>query len=70
MLRVLARSDGGTGLMHEGVHADDPNRFTRPWFGWANSLFAELVLFHAGFPLPAMPQHLLGVTSAGECYAR
>jgi meiotically up-regulated gene 157 (Mug157) protein len=70
VLRVLARSDGGTGLMHEGVHADDPNRFTRPWFGWANSLFAELVLLHAGFPLPAMPQHLLGVTSAGECYAR
>ncbi len=30
--------------MHEGFDADDPGRFTRPWFGWSNSLFAEFVL--------------------------
>ena len=30
--------------MHESFHVDDPATFTRPWFGWANSLFAEAVL--------------------------
>lgn len=37
----LSAIDAGTGLMHEGVHADDPNRFTREWFAWANSIFSE-----------------------------
>lgn len=41
--RLLATT-GGTGLMHESFDCNEPTRFTRPWFGWANSLFAELVL--------------------------
>lgn len=44
LLEVLLRTDAGTGLMHEGFHKDDPTRFTRPWFAWANSLFAEFVM--------------------------
>ena len=44
MLDMLLETDAGTGLMHEGFHKDDPNRFTRPWFAWANSLFAEFVM--------------------------
>ncbi len=40
---TLMRTDADTGFMHEGFHADDPSRFTRPWFAWANSLFAELI---------------------------
>ena len=28
--------------------ADDPTQFTRPWFPWANSLFAEFVMKVAG----------------------
>jgi meiotically up-regulated gene 157 (Mug157) protein len=44
MVAALERSDGGTLFMHEGVWADDPNRFTRAWFAWANSLFSEVVL--------------------------
>ena len=44
MLELLLSTDAGTGLMHEGFHKDDPNRFTRPWFAWANSLFAEFVM--------------------------
>ena len=27
----------------EGFDKDDPSQYTRPWFAWANSLFAELV---------------------------
>ena len=44
LLDMLMRSDAGTGLMHEGFHKDDPAQYTRPWFAWANSMFAEFVL--------------------------
>jgi len=43
-LQTLKKSHGGTGFMHESFHQDDPNRFTRGWFAWANTLFGELVL--------------------------
>jgi meiotically up-regulated gene 157 (Mug157) protein len=43
-LRTLVGTHAGQGLMHESFHADDPARFTRPWFAWANTLFGELVL--------------------------
>jgi meiotically up-regulated gene 157 (Mug157) protein len=52
LYRTLLAIDAGTGLMHESVHVDDPARFTRPWFGWANSMFAELGLALAGLPVP------------------
>jgi meiotically up-regulated gene 157 (Mug157) protein len=44
LLDLLAKTTVGTGLMHESFHVDDPSVFTRPWFGWANSLFAEAVV--------------------------
>jgi len=44
LVDTLLATTGGTELMHESFDCDDANRFTRPWFGWANSLFAELVL--------------------------
>lgn len=40
---TILRTDADTGFMHEGFHVDDPAEFTRPWFAWANSLFAELI---------------------------
>ncbi|MFI0901067.1 glycoside hydrolase family 125 protein [Streptomyces sp. NPDC020983] len=43
-LRVLIDTDAGTGAMHESFHKDDPRRFTRPWFSWANAMYAELAL--------------------------
>ncbi|MBB5235928.1 glycoside hydrolase family 125 protein [Deinococcus budaensis] len=43
-LLTLARTTAGTDLMHESFDPGDPAAFTRPWFGWANSVFAELVL--------------------------
>jgi meiotically up-regulated gene 157 (Mug157) protein len=42
-LRTLRDSHGGTGFMHESFHQDDPSRFTRAWFAWANTLFGELI---------------------------
>jgi uncharacterized protein len=44
LLEMLMRCDAGTSLMHEGFHKDDSTQFTRPWFAWANSMFAEFVL--------------------------
>jgi meiotically up-regulated gene 157 (Mug157) protein len=43
-LRTLRDTHAGTGFMHESFHQDDPKRFTRPWFAWANTLFGELIL--------------------------
>jgi len=43
LLNTLISIDADTNLMHEGVHVDDPAQFTRPWFAWANSIFAEFV---------------------------
>lgn len=40
----LMTTDAGTGFMHESFHKDNPERFTRKWFAWANTLFGELIL--------------------------
>ncbi|MGP5413513.1 glycoside hydrolase family 125 protein [Brachybacterium paraconglomeratum] len=48
LLELMIRTDGGTGMMHEGVHVDDPTVFTREWFSWSNSMFCELALDLAG----------------------
>lgn len=48
-LRMLAKTDGGSGLMHEGFHVDDDSRYTREWFSWANAMFSELVLDYCGY---------------------
>lgn len=55
MLDLLEATDSGTGLMHEGFDCDDPSRFTRPWFAWANSMYAELVLLDCGITVPGSP---------------
>jgi uncharacterized protein len=44
LLDCLLNCDAATGLMHESFYKDDPYQFTRPWFAWANSLFAEFVM--------------------------
>jgi meiotically up-regulated gene 157 (Mug157) protein len=43
-LRLLQNCHAGTGFMHESFHKDDPSKFTRKWFAWANAMFAEYVL--------------------------
>ena len=43
MLSMIASTDADTGYLHEGFHADNPFAFTREWFTWPNSLFAEFV---------------------------
>ncbi len=43
-LVALKKSHSGTGFMHESFHKDDPAKFTRAWFAWANTLFGEFLL--------------------------
>ncbi|MFD2935805.1 glycoside hydrolase family 125 protein [Spirosoma flavum] len=43
-LRQLKKTHAGTGFMHESFNQDDPAKFTRKWFAWANTLFGELIL--------------------------
>lgn len=40
----LRDTDGDTGFMHESFHKDNPAKFTRKWFAWANTLFGELMI--------------------------
>lgn len=43
-VQMLVNSHAGTYFMHESIHKDHPEDFTRSWFAWANSLFAELLI--------------------------
>ncbi len=43
-LRWLRDTTAGTGFIHESFEKDNPNKFTRPWFAWANTIFGELLL--------------------------
>ncbi|MES1153328.1 MAG: glycoside hydrolase family 125 protein, partial [Rhodanobacter sp.] len=43
-LHWLKTTHAGTGFMHEAFDQDDPARFTRAWFAWANTLFGELIV--------------------------
>jgi len=42
-VRMLKVGSAGTGFIHESYFKDDPKRFTRAWFVWANTLFGELI---------------------------
>lgn len=34
----------GLGLIHESQSVSNGSAYTRPWFAWANSYFAEMLL--------------------------
>jgi meiotically up-regulated gene 157 (Mug157) protein len=43
-LVTLQKTHAGTGFMHESFNKDNPSKFTRPWFAWANTIFGEFIL--------------------------
>ncbi|GGJ51950.1 glycoside hydrolase family 125 protein [Virgibacillus salexigens] len=55
ILDLLKETDANTNFMHEGFHVDNPERFTRPWFSWANSMFSEFVLSRLGYFVKGSP---------------
>lgn len=42
-LDMLSKTHAGTNYMHESFNPSAPEEFTRSWFAWANTLFAELL---------------------------
>jgi uncharacterized protein len=38
------RTSSRLGLVHESINVDAITDYTRPWFAWANSLFAQTIL--------------------------
>lgn len=51
ILAFFETSHADTYLCHEGFHKDDPNKYTRDWFSWSNSMFVEAVLRYIGLDL-------------------
>jgi uncharacterized protein len=43
-LTTLQNTHAGTGFMHEAFNENNPKKFTRSWFAWANTIFGEFVL--------------------------
>ncbi len=43
-ISMLKISSAGTGFMHESFYMDDPAKYSRHWFAWANNLFGEMIL--------------------------
>lgn len=44
IVKTLSETTDGTGYMHESINADNEKDYSRPWFAWANSLFAYLLI--------------------------
>lgn len=42
-LKMLSETHAGTNFMHESFNKDDASDYTRTWFAWANSLFAQML---------------------------
>lgn len=51
IIDLMAATDGGKMLMHEGFCADDDTKYTREWFSWANAMFSELVMDYCGYQI-------------------
>ena len=50
-INSLINTHAGTGFVHESFNVDNPNKYTRSWFAWANTLFGELIVnIHKNYP--------------------
>jgi hypothetical protein len=43
-LKSVKETHANTGFIHESFHMDNPKKFTRKWFAWANTIFGEMIL--------------------------
>ena len=42
-LKMISETHAGTNFMHESFNKDNAADYTRSWFAWANSLFAQML---------------------------
>ncbi|MBC6609612.1 glycoside hydrolase family 125 protein [Hymenobacter sp. BT507] len=42
-IQTLKSTHAGTGFMHESFNKDNPEKFSRSWFAWANTIFGEFL---------------------------
>lgn len=40
----MVRDSSLLGLIHESVNVNNVSKYTRSWFAWANSVFAQTIL--------------------------
>ena len=43
-LTQIMNTDAGLGFIHESFNKDNPERFTRSWMAWANTIFGQLIV--------------------------
>ncbi|KAI9172562.1 DUF1237 domain [Paramyrothecium foliicola] len=43
-ISMILDNTAGLGLVHESINIYNSSVYTRPWFAWANSYFAEMIL--------------------------
>lgn len=43
-LALVVNNTAGLGLIHESINVHNTSVYSRPWFAWANSYFAEMLL--------------------------
>lgn len=48
LLYLMANTTNNTNMIHESFNPNDPSKFTRPWFSWANMMYCELLLSYLG----------------------
>ena len=51
ILQTLVNTTANTGMMHEGFDVNNPSKFTREWFSWANAMYSELFLDVMGYKI-------------------
>ena len=56
LIGAIAATGSSDHLIHESFDPNDPSRFTRSEFGWANAAYAEL-LFRSAAGIPPQPTH-------------
>ncbi|KAI1325432.1 glycoside hydrolase family 125 protein [Xylariaceae sp. FL0255] len=43
-IKEVLQSTDGLGLIHESVNSFDQTQWTRPWFGWGNAVFGQMMM--------------------------
>ena len=51
LLECFKNTHNNTFMMHEGFDVNDPSKYSRDWFSWANSMFIEFIMHLNGIAI-------------------